>query len=290
MGKLSELESKIRDLINNPRQQYKLLKNLIAWNQLCSSLDAIGDTELAIDAYINSKFPDDEGSKYLVVYGVLQSLFLQQDAIKHMAEVLNIKYVSDPLLKHIRDIRNKSIGHPTKKENGGTVSSHFISRITINKNGFTLMSSSDESSGPQFTDIDIIKLINNQRQVHTNILGKIIEKLVEDEQMHKDKFKKEKLFDIIPQTLDYYFEKVFEGVHSSDMDRRDYAQIHIKLINDIYNRFRKALESREILPAYESIGYEMEETKYPLEELILFLKNSESCYLNEKSAYIFTCF
>lgn len=48
---ISDLESRIRDLINEPRTQYALLKKKDLWEQLCSSLDVMGDTELAIAAF-----------------------------------------------------------------------------------------------------------------------------------------------------------------------------------------------------------------------------------------------
>jgi len=51
MASISELEQDIRKFINSPRKQFHLLKDAEAWNRLCSSLDVIGDTELAIDAY-----------------------------------------------------------------------------------------------------------------------------------------------------------------------------------------------------------------------------------------------
>ena len=55
---------------------------------LCSSLDAIGDTELAIEAYLagetqsqeleqNAKTLKDAGYLYLSLYGILQVLFAQ---------------------------------------------------------------------------------------------------------------------------------------------------------------------------------------------------------------------
>jgi hypothetical protein len=78
---ISDLEHKIRNYINRPRKQSKLLKDSTAWNMLCSCLDVIGDTELAIQAYKDFKNLKKDGFKYLTVYGILQTLFLQQDAI-----------------------------------------------------------------------------------------------------------------------------------------------------------------------------------------------------------------
>lgn len=70
------LEQQIRGFINNPRKKYALLQDTAAWNMLCSCLDLIGDTELAIAVYDQAQHPESEGGKYLLVYGILQTLFL----------------------------------------------------------------------------------------------------------------------------------------------------------------------------------------------------------------------
>ena len=61
---------RIRDIINNPRIQYTLLKNQGLWWQLCSSLDVIDDSDLAIAVYSDGKFGSSDGAKYLAVYEV----------------------------------------------------------------------------------------------------------------------------------------------------------------------------------------------------------------------------
>ncbi len=76
---------KIRDIINRPTQKFNLLKDLAVHSQLCSSLDTIEDSDLAIEAYVN-KSTKDTGNQYLRLYGVLQALILQQDAVKHLSE------------------------------------------------------------------------------------------------------------------------------------------------------------------------------------------------------------
>jgi len=60
----------LRLFINKPRIQYRLLKKRPLWFQLCSSLDTIEDTELAIDSYLSSEFEKD-GELYLAIYGLL---------------------------------------------------------------------------------------------------------------------------------------------------------------------------------------------------------------------------
>ena len=110
MPSLAEVEQQIRGFINDRRKQHALPQDTAAWNLLCSCLDTIGDTELAVDAYNTSSTPSSEGEVYLVVYGALQALFIQQDAVENLCQALGIAYDLDPLLKDIREIRMSGLG------------------------------------------------------------------------------------------------------------------------------------------------------------------------------------
>src|SRR4030042_2242883 len=209
MAKIEQLISEIRDLINKPRKQHLLIKDKELWNQLCSSLDVIQDTDLSLDSYLEKDFPEDTGEKYLRIYGVLQSLVVQQDAVDHLVESLNLSMtLAMERLKDIRDIRHKSIGHPTKKGRGKQEKSyHFISRGTMNKNGFQLMSCSP-SKDFGFADINILYLISEQRKVIEEMLKTVLAELKEEEMEHKEQFKDEKLIDLFPSYLGYEIGKM----------------------------------------------------------------------------------
>jgi hypothetical protein len=190
----------IRDFINEPRKQFNLLKNHKFWNQLCSSLDVIEDSDLAIAAYINSEFGTDDGEKYLRLYGVLQALFLQQDAVTNLCESLGLQnnLTSHPKLKEIRDVRNDSIGHLIKR--GNYKSYHFISRATITKSGFQLISDYGNNK-TTFKDISVVDRIEEQREYLSEILKKVINVLKAEAKAHKEEFKMEKLEAVFPDTL-----------------------------------------------------------------------------------------
>src|SRR5258708_2140824 len=83
---ITGLEDSVRDFINTGRHQLKLLGATETWNQICSSLDVVGDTVLSIQDYLLSPYPQSDGLKYIYTYGILQSLFLQQDAVHHLSE------------------------------------------------------------------------------------------------------------------------------------------------------------------------------------------------------------
>lgn len=192
MVSIEQSISQLRDLINKPRKQHLLLKDSKLWNQLCSSLDVVQDTDLALDSYLEKDFSEDIGDQYLRVYGVLQVLIVQQDAVKHLVESLSLPRSFHNDFKDIydiRDIRIKAIGHPTKKEKG-RLSYHFISRATMHKNGFQLMSCFPDDKN-EFTDVNIPELISRQRGTIKVILKAVFDELKKEEQEHKEKFRDE---------------------------------------------------------------------------------------------------
>src|SRR4030042_3035139 len=132
---------------------------MAAWNMLCSCLDTIKDTELAIGAYEQSNKPSPVGAALLLVYGALQALFIQQDAVENLCQAIDLAYVRDKLLTDIREIRNDSTGHPTKRGRGKGRAYNFIGRSSITKAGFDLMTTYPDNRSPLFRHASIESLI-----------------------------------------------------------------------------------------------------------------------------------
>lgn len=128
---ISQLEERIREFINSGRKQSALLVDSSKWNKLCSSLDLIGDTELAILSYPSLCSTQDNGASYLIIYGILQTLLLQQDATKNISDSLEIKVKLPKPLEDIRIIRNSAAGHPGQQRENGLSKSCFITRMSI---------------------------------------------------------------------------------------------------------------------------------------------------------------
>jgi predicted HTH domain antitoxin len=220
---------------------------------------------------------------------------LQQDAVINLCESLKIPATIDnyPKLKEIREIRNESIGHPTKRNRGKgqTISSNFISRLSLSFGGFELYSSYSNGKSDK-KNVSIPKLIADQRKYISDILTSMILKLKEEEMNHKMKYRNEKLVSIFSSTLDYHFEKVFESIFKSKS--ASFGEINLQQIDKTLDAFREALEKRGIeLETYDSINYVYELIDYPLNELKDFFHNLKSgmeTNINEKTAYIFTFF
>ncbi len=218
-SKIFELRRKIREFIQHPRRLDPLLRNNRLWSMLCSSMDAIDDTEMAIDAFIEQPpaTTDTKGECYLAIYGILQVLFVQQDAISNLLEAFELPRKVDGNLRKIREVRNKATGHPTKREGstrrGTPASSHFIVQHSMTRTHFTIMGNY-ETGETCFEDVDVMALIRKQRAVVTRVLEEVWKALKEKERQHREAFKEDKLADLFHPTLNYMFEKLSSAVHS----------------------------------------------------------------------------
>ena len=240
---IENIFEEIREICNHPWKRELLFQDKIIWNRLWASLDVIEDSQIAIDDYSNlSEFSSNEKG-YLYVYGILQALYLQQDALCNLNKALfgqGIDFKTEyPELYNIREIRNNSIGHPTGRGDGKSF--HGISRMTIRKKGFQMMSSFPKSGGEDdFEDVNVLSCITTQNGLFQEILNHTMEKLKSDFEIHKDKFKNDKLIDLIHPSIGYHFSKLYENIH------RDYdmVQINFNSIFETYNNIKQGITER----------------------------------------------
>lgn len=282
------LASKIRSYINIGRVQNKLIQNKNNWNQICSSIDVLEDTTEAISSYINGSFPNDDGLKYIYIYGILQALFLQQDSLKHLTcALLSVKekdYKLNDELGEIRNIRNEAIGHPTNKGDGKSF--HYISRITIEKKGFDLLSSFSENNDT-YKEVKILDIINIQLRIIAENLQILLKKLEKEEIDHKNKFKELKLTNFL-NSSDYLMQKIFEALHTEDEGKKSFYISQIKPLNEKYLNIEKELKNREILPNdFWNDG--LEKVKYIFESLSDYFDNNTRDF-TRNDVFIFLSF
>jgi len=272
----------IRRFINGPRMSHILRQNVENWNQICSSLDVIEDTEEAIRAFDPTPtnrqvLREDMGKRYLALYGVLQAMFLQQDAVFHLCESLSTAHELSqyPLLDDIRDVRNASIGHPTKRTKQKKRSHHFLSRISMNHpNDIRLLSFYPDGS-MKVEGIDLTDLTGRQTCNIECILAGIVSILRQRIEDHKAKFMNDKFADVFPSTLDHNFEKLFEALRRPD--RFDQGLWAVQDVEQIMANFRAALQRQDMdVDTFDSVELLFDELAYPIAELRKHLEGQPS--------------
>jgi hypothetical protein len=285
-----DLESAIRDRVNQAKLGSRLRKDKQAWNEIVSSLDVIGDTELALGAYLSS-YPSeiDDGMRYLLTYGVLQALYLQQDAVIHLSAALGGRskkeILSDGRLRTARDIRNQAVGHPTRKDRPKPITTHQISRISLGQHGFDMLTA-DEHGEHRMESVSVVKLIREQREAMTETLKALDDKLDHDDQTSRKQFQDERLADLFPDSLGYTFEKMWEATQGKP-ERAVLGPWGLQTIKDVMAKFVEALERRGLdRDAYPGIKDWFASVAHPLAELERFFDPSGGSTLHPQTAAI----
>ncbi|HUF54583.1 MAG TPA: hypothetical protein VMR52_12540 [Dehalococcoidia bacterium] len=166
MTNIEQLVSEFRDYVNDPPIQSQPRGDRGRWLRICSSMDAIEDAELAIAAYMKSEYPDASGDLYLALYGLLQSLIIQQDAAKELLQSLGIDIHWEDFLrlKDIRAIRNRAL-HPTEYKSGRktmrSIKHIFLVRVALRKKSFELHETIPDAS-TEFQVYDTMDIIQDQ--------------------------------------------------------------------------------------------------------------------------------
>lgn len=279
-----DIESEVREHINTHRYQKVLISELDSWSQICSSLDTLGDTGLALKSYLKSDFPTEPGLSYIYTYGLLQALFIQQDAMNHLSEAFEVTYELSDELKSIRAVRNASIGHPTKNRVKKTTYFNHISRISMCKSGFTLARFYDEGES-EFIDVDFTNIVETQLIGINNAYALISYKLREIDEQHRAKFMEKPLADILHSSMGYMFEKVGQVIYSTSNSNVSFGLSMLESIEEAYNNFQSALQERNELP--DHIQYELDEYFHGIKRVKAYLTGSNVNDFSESDARIF---
>lgn len=287
MGRIEDLEQQIRWFINAPRKHLAIVRDQAEYYKLCSCLDVIGDTEYAFSAHEEMTDTFSPGSSYILAYGFLQALFLQQDAVRNLYEALQLPYEPDQSLVEIRELRNDAIGHPTKRGGGKGKSFSFISRPSISKSGFQLMTVTP-TGPPQFRTLVLKTLLDAQHIQLEKALEALLDSLRKEEMEHREQFRDEKFEALFPPVLHYYLQKIYESARGTNA--WEYGAHHVTLIREMVEKFKDALAQRQIADAYQGIEYQLGQIEYPLNQLTEYFSQEGKGRLNERDAEIFTSF
>jgi hypothetical protein len=235
-----------------------------------SCLDCIEDTEEAIILY--EKGVNSQTLNYLSLYGLLQVLFVQQDALSHLHLTLLKKTLNleeeYPELHRIRKIRNLSTGHPT-----GERTFNQIVRSSMRNESYTLITRYRDKDSTSQT-INLINLIQVQRNCIWYHLNIILNHMKTEYTNHKNKFKDAPLLDEILPAIDYYIAKL----HEPD---RTIAKIHQELLLNILDKVKSGMVERyESLDARITFKYLHHELNFALVKLGELIRSSSSDEIN----------
>lgn len=283
---IADKERDLRDLINAPRRHRALRSDAPKFSQLCSALDVLGDTGLALAAYLElSPNAQNDAILYLQTYGVLQALILQQDAVTHIADSLGIAYTAAPRLLDIREIRNNSIGHPTRRGTAPGRAFNHIVRVSLTVTGFTLYTFDAQGQMTQRM-IDVPSLITDQREAIESALADFITAEVDRETNHRTQFRGDPLSAVFPAFVDYSLGKIGEEIDASQSIGS--GEPLLSAIGDAVTAFEKKLRERGDLDASSEVfEYHMVPARHAISRLREYFEHGPRDCLGPEDATAF---
>ena len=244
-------------------------------------MDTVDDAQLAVEAYLrmeSSSEGGDKGKLYLAIYGVLQAIFVQQDALRNLARALDFPYGMDsyPGLKEVREVRNRIVGHPTSYRREGKESFYAINTISLSLDSFEVLESTDQGQN-QMLQIDIRKTLSDNEALVRQALEELKGKLENDIREQKAKFRSRPLSRLFDSSSGYLFEKIRGGISNSGVSDRDLASAAVEAIGKLLDDFHKALSERGRPPEeYPGVALVWDELQYPMKEIGAFFSDEDS--------------
>lgn len=173
--------SAIIEILRNTIEDVTLRKRHFAkdhdkWNKFCVAMDNLEDCDLAISFFLSAGPGESVGEQYLRLYGVLQAVFIQQDSINALWNIVFSQDIHrDSLPKYwqkIRRVRNH-VEHPIEvsrdPERKGIIRRTFVNRIDLSHGKLTLIT--DEDSGEsEHWNCDLQKLLLSHLEEANHLL------------------------------------------------------------------------------------------------------------------------
>lgn len=245
----------LRERFNQRRRRHALGRNPQQFNSICSAMDVVGDCGFALSGYLEhlNTAEDDKNLNYLIIYGVLNALYLQQDAVFYWGHHLRLPpwtnfstpgdWISKgnvPELVVARSARNNATGHPVHRKRGTGVSAFFIAHVSVDRLGFDLMEARPRDRSV-FSHVLLLDLIEGQVPALTKLLQSACDALDGEDREHYRKFMDKPLEEIFFKKFMYPVSKLSTPSSPSDWEVMPLA---VKWLRDALHELKAAIEAR----------------------------------------------
>lgn len=227
-----------------------------SYERAFTSLDVIEDTQNAIDEFDAIPEKHIQNRTTLYIYGVMQSLYCQQDGLFHLYKTVVDPTITNGVLfkkyglnKNVRDQRDDIAGHPADRKNGNEF--YFIAKGPNSKYQFTYAGYTPDF---KIVNVDIRKSIDEQKEFVLKVLCDVEKDISKQVLSHKEKFKHKTLSDYL-KPIEQSYKFFADAIHSN----KPVADLGISVVSEALSACKTELLDRyhNSLPASVSESYRM---------------------------------
>lgn len=240
-------------------------------NLLIASIESVYLTDGMLETFLQNDPPEHDFARSLWLWGAIQALVVQQDAVIRIGKALgtspkSLRELIDqvPLIETIRHLRNRSVGHPTvDDDNRGTGKKYtFPAKHSGKKYTFLMLDKNTDppTFGPQ--DLDVESLISQQKDILSQIVMKWRDGLMAQENQFRQDNRQPSLEEwLSSSTFRYHVSNLFPEIRKPHLESAQEVKSIIDATAEIFRR-KGALRNN----ADEII----ESMRYPISSVIKF--------------------
>lgn len=203
-----DLIKRIRKHIQRQERMSQLIPIYEKWIGITASIDVLEDSSWAIEYYVQNDYPSEMTGKYLYTYGLLQALFVQQDAADNIYRVFfdeKVKWKDEyPEAYAVREMRNDVTGHPLNRDNHFFI---YLVQMDMEKDSISYLKDDVDSKKHQSVNVNLMGSIEDSAKCINHVLSRVLEKLDSEHKAYINAHKNVKMVKIF-QGLDYAREKI----------------------------------------------------------------------------------
>ena len=173
-----DLIKRIRKHIQRLERMSLLIPNRKKWIGITASIDVLEDSSWAVEYYVENDYPSDMKGKYLYTYGLLQALFVQQDAAENIYNVFfdeKIKWKEEyPKAYVVREMRNDVTGHPLNRDNHFFI---YLVQMYMKKDSISYLKDDVKTSENEMIKVNLMESIEDSAKCINHVLARVLEKL-----------------------------------------------------------------------------------------------------------------
>jgi len=215
-------------------------------NRFRGGLDALHDTEEALWS-LSKGLPETEAAAKLAAYGFLQALYVQGDAVAEMEIALSLP--AQALLQadvaQIRDIRNRLVGHPARRETRKVRPSTGILSLLRTADGLRLEGGIYYDDGFEVVAIDVHDYIRRMQAGLTPALVAVESAMRDREEAFRESNRSSPLLKLLDYDFDYSLGKI--SAAARDPDRVSLALNELGIVMTHLETVRLTLAERDFL-------------------------------------------
>ena len=126
---------------------------------------------------------------------------------------------------------------------------NFISRMSIRKSGFQLMTITPGQQSPRFRDVSFQALLDTQHQQLEQALRRLLDSLRKEEMEHRERFRADKFVELFPGVLHYFDPSNRRNADTLDSESHNRVETSSSILEPV---IRCALGRRERLAARDA--------------------------------------